>query len=85
MGTKYWDGQEDDGRIIRPPTDDESIVVQRQMISDMHKRPGVVFTDPWTQRPMTQQDMFDQHARLLLVIGEVEAREAKESRGQDAS
>ena len=78
MGQRYWDGQEDDGRIIRPPTDDESIILQRQMIRDMKKNPHLTVPDPWTGRMLSIHELFDQHARLRLVISEVEARDQKE-------
>ncbi len=78
MGQRHWDGLEDDGRIIRPPTDDESIILQRQMIRDMKNNPELTAPDPWNGQMLSIREIFDQHARLLLVIDEVEARSTKD-------
>lgn len=74
QGPVYADGQRDDGRVYVPPTDNESIILQRQIIRDMKSRPDMVITDPWSVQPMSVQELFDQHARVLLVITEVESR-----------
>lgn len=79
MGQRYWDGLEDDGRIICPPTNDESIILQRQMIRDMKHKPHLTVPDPWTGQMLSIHELFEQHARLLLVIHEVEARDNKDT------
>lgn len=54
----------------------ESIAIQREMIASMHKHGPATFccNDPSTGKPLTFADMFNMHARTLLVITEVEQR-----------
>ncbi len=79
MGHIYPDGQEDDGRIIAMPTTDGAVLFQRQLCKDMKLRGAdcYVMNDPQTGRRLTIGDVFDEHARVLLVIAEVEARAAQ--------
>lgn len=75
-----------DGEPIRMLIEDESVAFQRQLIRDMcvagraGKVPGqgadvVACEDPWLPGVfLTRAELFDQHARLMLVISEVERR-----------
>ncbi len=89
MGRRYEDGQEEDGRIIPCPVDPndpdaESIIFQRHLNRDMktHGAGAYAMMDPHPNlagRRMTIGDVFDDHARVMLVMAEIEARAAKKS------
>ncbi len=82
MGRVYWDGEEDDGRIIQMPTDDPEVLFQRALTRDMHLHgPGAfAMEDPHPYREgvrLTLGELYDQYAMTLLVIAEIEARAKK--------
>ena len=70
------------GKVIRAPYAGpyaESIAFQRELIRDMKlesdgKIPIEQFRDPGTGKMLSRAEYFDEHARVLLVIAEVEAR-----------
>ena len=67
----------DDGRVLPCPTNDPSIILQRQIIGDMrrHGAGTYVMQDPWDrERPMTYGQVFVEQARAMMVITEVEQR-----------
>lgn len=76
MNRKCWDVRHEGSLIPWEKKEDPSIIFQRELLRDIQSgRAGAgKIEDPWSGEEIDAWELFDQHARVMLVIAEIEKR-----------